>query len=96
MEQTGALFHLKSLLKQAPCLVKSMRKISLICAEGKHPSPILGICFSHVVCKELCLFSDDECLWHKSLASEPFLIQKVKDPELSFQLPDTCLHPLRV
>lgn len=63
MEQTGALLHLKSLLKQAPCLVKRMRKISLICAEGKHHSPILGICFSQVVCKEQC--SDDECFWQE-------------------------------
>lgn len=86
MEQIGALLHLKSLLQQAPCLVKKMRKISLIRAEGKHHSPILGICFSHVVYKEQCLFSDDECLWHKSLAAESSLIQKVKDTELSSQL----------
>lgn len=83
--------------KQSPCLVKRMRKISLIYAEGKHHSPILGICFSHAVFKEQGLFSDDECLWHKSLASEPSLIQEVEDTELSFQLPHTSwLHSLRV
>lgn len=97
MEQTGALFLLKSLLKQMSYRVKRMRKISLICTEGKYHSPILGICFSRAVYEEQCLFNDDECLWHKSLTSEPSLIRKWKDTELSFQLPDTsCLHPLGV
>lgn len=39
-------------------------------------------CFSRAVYGEQCLFSDDECLWHKSLTSEPSLIQKVKDRAL--------------
>lgn len=82
----------KSFLKPVPYLVDRMRRVSLICAEGKYCLPILGISFPQVVCREQYLCSHGELLWLNSLNTH----SEGERHRALVSVPTFCLHPLEV